>query len=111
MQKLLFYVFCLTLLFSSSLNAALYKGQKLYVMKCRSCHGLGQVFIVAKKQREWAKLMENNGAPIANIHLRSKEAEETHEYFRGPGWERNAKHIREFMIEYAADSGNIPACE
>jgi len=92
-------------------DAAVYKGQKLYVMKCRGCHGLGQVFITAKTQDEWENLMKRNGEPIARLHLKSQEAKETWEYFEGADWKRNARHIHDFMIEYAADSGNVPACE
>lgn len=94
-----------------AIEAALYKGQKLYVMKCKQCHGLGQVFITAKKQREWDVLMRNKGAAIINFHVNSEEAAEAAEYFKSKDWKRHAKHLREFMIEYAADSGNIPACE
>ena len=111
MKKIAFTVLVGCALGLPSLDAALYKGQKLYVMKCRSCHGLGQVFITSKTQAEWTALMKNNGARIVNIHLKSDEAAETHDYFKGDGWKRNSRHIREFMIEYAADSGNIPACE
>jgi hypothetical protein len=94
-----------------SLDAAIYKGQKLYVEKCRSCHGLGQVFVTARTQAEWAALMKGNGALIAKLHVKNDKAAESHHYFKGDGWTSNSHHIRDFMIEYAADSGNIPVCE
>ena len=35
----------------TALNAAAYKGQKIYIETCKECHGGGQAFAGAKKQR------------------------------------------------------------
>jgi mono/diheme cytochrome c family protein len=110
-MKKLMWSLAVFALFSLSLDAALYRGQKLYVVKCKKCHGLGQVFITSKSQREWQALMRNKGAAVANFHINNEEAADAAEYFKGKNWKRHSRHLREFMIEYAADSGNIPACE
>lgn len=94
----------------STLNAATYKGQKIYIETCKECHGGGQALAGSKKQRAWAKIMENNGDKLAQIHLNSKKAESSWPYFNSRIYSKNAKHLEDFLVEYAADSGNVPAC-
>ncbi len=100
----------ITLLAGSILNAATYKGQKIYIETCKECHGGGQALAASKKQREWKKVMDNNGEKLAQIHLDSKKAEPSWPYFSNRTYIKNAKHIEDFLVEYAKDSGNVPAC-
>ncbi len=101
----------LTLLTASSmLNAATYKGQKIYIESCKECHGGGQALAASKKQRMWAKMMDNQGEKLAQIHLNSKKADASWAYFKSKTYTKNAKHLEDFLVEYAADSGNVPAC-
>jgi len=101
----------LTLLTASSmLNAATYKGQKIYIETCKECHGGGQALAGSKKQRVWARMMDNKGEKLAQIHLNSKKAEASWPYFNSRVYTKNAKHLEDFLVEYAADSGNVPAC-
>lgn len=95
---------------SPLLNAASYKGQKIYIESCKECHGGGQAIAASKKQREWAKIMDNNGNKLAQIHLNSKKAEASWPYFNSRTYTKNAKHLEDFLVEYAKDSGNVPAC-
>lgn len=95
---------------SCALNAATYKGQKIYIETCKECHGGGQALAASKKQREWKKIMDNNGDQLAQIHLNSKKAEGAWEYFNNRVYSKNAKHLEDFLVEYAKDSGNVPAC-
>lgn len=95
---------------SSILNAATYKGQKIYIETCKECHGGGQALAGSKKQRAWAKIMDNDGDKLAQIHLNSKKAEASWPYFNSRTYAKNAKHLEDFLVEYAADSGNVPAC-
>ncbi|MFZ2889884.1 cytochrome C, partial [Sulfuricurvum sp.] len=87
-----------------------YKGQKIYIDSCKECHGGGQELAASKKQRIWEKLMDNKGEKLAEIHLSSKKAASSWEYFNDRSYTRGAKHIEDFLIEYASDSGNVPAC-
>lgn len=95
---------------STFLNAATYKGQKIYIESCKECHGGGQEFAASKKQRVWEKLMDNKGEKLADIHLASKKAQPSWKYFESRDFSRGAKHIEDFVVEYASDSGNVPAC-
>ncbi len=105
-------VFVLSLLFVPALEAAVYKGQKAYVKKCRKCHGGGQKIAASKRMKEWKQLLnkKQKGAELAKIHLENPKAKKSHKYFESKKYRKNARHLRDFMIEYAKDSGNVPAC-
>jgi len=110
-MRTLYATVALTLLTASSmLNAATYKGQKIYIETCKECHGGGQALAGSKKQRVWASMMDNKGEKLAQIHLNSKKADASWAYFNSRAYIKNAKHLEDFLVEYAADSGNVPAC-
>jgi len=94
----------------SSLNAATYKGQKVYVESCKGCHGGGQELAASKNIRIWEKMMDKRGEKLADIHLSSKKAEASWSYFNDHKFTKDAKHLEDFLVEYAKDSGNVPAC-
>lgn len=95
---------------SPMLNAATYKGQKVYIESCKECHGGGQALAASKKQREWKKVMDNNGDKLAEIHLSTKKAQLSWDYFGSRNYSKDARHLEDFLVEYAGDSGNVPAC-
>ncbi|MDD4855031.1 MAG: cytochrome C [Sulfuricurvum sp.] len=94
----------------SALNAAAYKGQKIYVETCKDCHGGGQALAGAKNTRTWEKIMDKKGEQLADIHLSSKKAQASWEYFGDKKFTKDSKHLEDFLTEYAKDSGNVPAC-
>ncbi|MGD9969452.1 MAG: cytochrome C [Sulfuricurvum sp.] len=95
---------------SSAVFAAPYKGQKIYIESCKGCHGGGQEMAASKKQREWSKIMDNKGEKLAEIHLNSKKAEGSWTFFNDRSYAKSSKHLEDFLVEYAKDSGNVPAC-
>lgn len=105
-------VFSLSLCCIPALEAAVYKGQKVYVKKCRKCHGGGQKIAADKRMKEWKDLLnkKNKGSGLAQIHLESEKAKDSWRYFDSKQYRKSAKHLRDFMVEYAKDSGNVPAC-
>lgn len=107
-----FYTIVAIVLMSGStvLSAATYKGQKVYIDTCKVCHGGGQAFAGSKKQRAWEKLMDNKGEKLAEIHTSSKKAQASWEYFASRVYSKDARHLEDFLVEYASDSGNVPAC-
>ena len=110
-MRTLYATAVITLLAASPLlNAATYKGQKIYIETCKECHGGGQGLAGSKKQRGWKKIMENDGEKLAQVHLNSKKAEASWNYFSSKTYTKNAKHLEDFLVEYASDSGNVPAC-
>jgi hypothetical protein len=105
-------VFSFMVLLAPMAEAAVYKGQKTYVKKCRKCHGGGQKMAASKRMREWKKILnrKNKGIKLANIHLESEKAKKSWKYFDSKRYRKRARHLKDFMVEYAKDSGNVPAC-
>ena len=91
-------------------NAAIYKGQKVFVKRCLSCHEGGQSFVAEYKIKVWKKLMKKKGKPLAKLHLKDKDAKKSWKYFKSKKYTKKSKHLKQFVIEYAKDSGNVPAC-
>ncbi len=92
-------------------QAHVYKGQKEYIKNCKSCHAVGKDMAGSKTQRDWEKMLGENGATLANLHLKSKDAEASHDYFGSKKYEKNVNHLLDFLQEFAKDSGNVPACD
>ena len=116
-MKKLSFIFISILLFSAvSSQAALYKGQREYMKVCMKCHLDGESFVSSIKKRTWKKNMKNKGIKLSNIHLKSSKFKEEKKYkkykkyFLGKKYTKNIKHLKQFVIEYAKDSGNVPAC-
>ncbi|MGB5965579.1 MAG: cytochrome C [Sulfurimonadaceae bacterium] len=110
MKKIVISLLALTVLGLGSAEAAVYKGQKVYIKKCRKCHGGGLEVAASKKKRTWKKLLEKKGEGLAQVHLDNEKAKKSWKYFESKKFKKRAKHLKDFMVEYAKDSGNVPAC-
>ena len=112
MSKFFLFLFSIFILTSLSSSAAVYKGQRIFVKQCVKCHKNGQQFVAKKKIKQWEKLMKNKGEKLAQIHLKSKspKAKKSKKYFKSKRYKKKSKHLKQFLMEYAKDSGNIPAC-
>ncbi len=110
MKKILFFVLFLTIFTLSSSDAAIYKGQRVFIKKCLKCHDSGQNFVAQYKMKKWKKLMKKKGKGLAEIHLKSKKAKKSWKYFKSKKYAKKSKHLKQFLVEYAKDSGNVPAC-
>nr|MDA3945257.1 cytochrome C [Helicobacteraceae bacterium] len=82
MKKIVMSVLALTVLGLGSAEAAVYKGQKVYVKECRKCHGGGLEVAASKKKRTWSKLMRNEGAGLAELHTDNDKAKASWKYFK-----------------------------
>ncbi len=110
MVKFLLIFISLTILSLTTADAAIYKGQRIFIKKCLKCHKSGQNFIAKYKMRQWKKLMKKKGKPLAELHFQSQKAKKSWKYFKSRRYYRKSKHLRQFLVEYAKDSGNVPAC-
>jgi uncharacterized membrane protein YgaE (UPF0421/DUF939 family) len=110
MSKIFLFFITFSILCLSSLNAAIYKGQRIFVKKCVKCHYSGQSFIAKKEMSEWEELMQNKGKSLAKLHLKDEKAKESWKYFKSKKYYKKSKHLKQFLMEYAKDSGNVPAC-
>ena len=110
MTKFLLIFLSLTIFTLSSSNAAIYKGQRVFVKKCLKCHDAGQSFVSTYKMKKWKKWMKKKGEPLAKLHLKNKKAKKSWKYFKSRKYTKKSKHLKQFLVEYAKDSGNVPAC-
>jgi cytochrome c1 len=110
MIKLITFIVLFLVSTFSTLNAQVYKGQKIYIETCKECHGGGQAMAGSKNMRTWGKIMDKKGEMLAEIHLSSKKAQASWEYFGDKKFTKDSKHLEDFLTEYARDSGKVPAC-
>ncbi len=110
MKKFILFLLSITFLTLVPANAAIYKGQKVFVKYCVSCHEGGQTFVAEFKMKKWKKWMKKKGKPLAQLHLKDKKAKKSWKYFKSKKYTKKSKHLKQFVIEYAKDSGNVPAC-
>lgn len=101
----------LTLFFTTSASAAIYKGRISYTQECRSCHKKGDEITASKTQDEWQSIMQDDGLGLAKLHFSSKQTMKSWEYFSSAAYAKNSRHLKDFLVEYAKDSGNVLACE
>lgn len=110
MKKVVVSILCASVLTSAALEAAVYKGQREYQKRCKECHESGQEIAGTFKQRYWDKLMANQGEGLADLHRKAPKAKDSLKYFNSKKYSKKAKHLKDFFMEYAKDSGNVPAC-
>jgi hypothetical protein len=110
MKKFIFIVLSLTVVTLSSSSAAIYKGQNVFSKHCLVCHTNGQATVSSKTKSEWSALLADDGSELSKIHFTNKKAQSSWKYFYSASYKKRVKHLKDFLIEYAKDSGNIPAC-
>ncbi|MBU1658072.1 cytochrome C [bacterium] len=110
MNKKFFLFISILFLTLATSSAAVYKGQKIFVKECVKCHASGQVFVATQNMKDWKKLMNKNGKGLADLHLGKEKAKDSWEYFDSSIYAKKTKHLEQFLVEYAKDSGNVPAC-
>lgn len=105
-------IFLFISVLSINLFGASYKGQDEFMKQCTKCHTNGQEFVHSKTMTEWKKLIQNNGEELRDVHITSMDdkAKSSVEYFNSQRYIKNTRHLRDFLIEYAKDSGRVPAC-
>lgn len=97
-------------------QAALYKGQREFSKVCMKCHIDGEAFVSSMKKRTWKKYMKKKGKKLSSVHLKSikfkehKKYKKYKKYFTSKKFKKKVRHLKQFVIEYAKDSGNVPAC-
>ena len=97
----------MTLLLTSA-DAAAYRGQRVFTKQCLTCHKDGADFVTKYKASHWSELMSEDGKPLAQLHLKNKKAKKSWKYFNGKRYLKKSKDLKDFLVTYAKDSGNIP---
>ena len=107
MKKILILFTLFIIGLSSNLNAAAYKGQRLYTKNCLKCHGREE-FVLSKTKAQWQQALSNNGKTLANLHLKSQKAQDSWKFFKSKKYYKKLKHLKDFFSDYAKDSGKVP---
>jgi len=104
-------LFISIMLFSTvSVQASIYKGQKVYMKDCLGCHGTAEAFVSSKSISDWESQMNKRGEQLAMVHLKEKKAEKSWAYFQSDSYGDKVKNLKKFLVEYAKNTGNVPAC-
>ena len=91
---------------SSAASADVKKGQKAYLKQCKKCHGNGTKGAAMKSQDEWEEAFEDDAKVMKEWH----KGDKSEKYFNGSKFKKYAPHLKDFLFEYANDSGNVPSC-
>lgn len=111
MRNRLFCLSACVCLIAPLLEAGVSKGHRLFKANCRDCHGKAFEFVTGKTTDQWGSILSDGGKTLRDFHVKSKEAQPSLEYFNTPRYDGHVSHYRDFFLEYAGDTGNIPACE
>jgi len=85
------------------------KGQKYYLKFLKDKFGYnGTKFTSQHSQDEWKELFNNNGAKF--IEEFSKKHPESEKFLKGDSFQKILPDLKDFAIEFANDSGNVPSC-
>ncbi len=96
-------------LLNVSAVADIKKGQKHYLKTFKSKFKMNGVkFATLHTQDEWRELFENNGEGF--IREFSERYPKAQKLLSNPKSWNKIQHVRDFAIEYANDSGNVPSC-
>jgi len=94
---------------SSVLMADIKKGQKYYLKTFKSKFKMNGVkFATLHTQDEWRELFENEGEGFKKEF--SKNYPKSQKLLSKPNVWKKLQHVKDFAIEYANDSGNVPSC-
>ncbi len=101
--------FLIILLLSSALTADVNKGKRYYMKDFKQKFKMnGLQFTQLHTAQEWRALFEEEGKGFVSEF--SRKYPEQKAFLGDPKLWKKLQHIRDFAIEYAKDSGNIPTC-
>lgn len=110
-QSNLFIVTTLMMFCMTNASAAIYKGRISYSENCRACHNWNEGVTTSKTKEEWEEVMKNKGLGLAKVHTSSKNCSGAWAYFKSATYKKQSRHLQDFFVEYAKNSGNVLAVE
>lgn len=85
------------------------KGQRYYLKFMKDSTGVdGAKFSAFHTQAEWEKLFDEDAAEFIEVY--SKKYPKAADFLKGKKFKKFMPHIKDFVIHYASDSGNVPSC-
>jgi len=109
MKKLIQTLLVISLMAATAAVADVKKGQKFYLKSFKSKFGMnGAKFASLHTMDEWSELFEDEGEGF--IEKYSEEFPRATKVLNSKKMQKKMTHLRDFVIEYANDSGNVPSC-
>jgi hypothetical protein len=106
-MKKVFFIGAALIFSYSNMHASVFKGQRAYMKLCKKCHKSGGMLSGAHTQEEWDEYFDDDAKKLKAIH---KDNAAAMRKLESKKFKKNLKHMRQFFHKYAADSGNVPAC-
>lgn len=95
----------------SSASAKVDKGQKYYLKFFKKSIGKGDVFAKQYTQDEWKALFAGDGSKFITWATQKYSEPKFVKFITSEKFKKKyLKHIGDFCVAYASDSGNIPSC-
>ncbi len=108
LASLLLAVFLGVSFMATSAMADPAKGQKLYLKYMKDIIGMnGAKFAAKHTQEEWTALFDKDGEGFKKEFGTSDKAKK---FFEGEKFKTMLPDLKDFAVEYASDSGNVPSC-
>jgi len=96
-------------LMSTNAFADAAKGQKYYLKYMKDSSGMnGAKFAAQHTQTEWKALFDGKAEKFVTEYATKYPALDA--FLKGDKFEKFMPDIRDFCIEFASDSGNVPSC-
>lgn len=106
---LLISAFFILGLMSTNSFADAAKGQKYFLKYMKEGSGLtGAKFATEHTQAEWKALFDGKGEKFVAEY--SKKYPNLDAFLKGDKFEKFMPDIKDFCVEFASDSGNVPSC-
>lgn len=84
------------------------KGMKVYKKHCKTCHGNAYQGAAMKTSLGWRKLFRNDAEKLIALHHDIPEGEAIEALTKR---KNKIKHLRNFLIQSASDTGVVPSCD
>jgi len=96
-------------LMSTSAMADAAKGQKYYLKYMKSGSGMnGAKFAIQHTQAEWKVLFDGKAEKFVAEYAKKYPGLDS--FLKGEKFQKFMPDIKDFCIEFASDSGNVPSC-
>lgn len=107
MNKLIFT----SVLLVFTLNASgTFKGQKIYLKECRTCHMGSNIFLKMHTLPEWEKILRYSDTlgyvhlskSVKNVNSKDGTIKDSHSYFKSNKYKHQFPHLKRFIIDFAS---------
>jgi len=104
--------FFFVLLLLSIAEASVSQGKLIYTKECLQCHLNGKALSSHKTAQKWKELFNiyNKTNELAQTHLNTKKAKSSWPYFHNASYQKDSKHLKDFMQKYSSDRGRHNSC-